>query len=185
MTLSPHNLEKSNTSDVAFKPQGLVLQHRLRPVVEQNKQTTTEPKTYDRPLKEILRPLNQALMNFPHRAQEFTVHSSRCTRRSMQRTQRTQLNLFAFLKIMFKLMDDNGDSYLVVQSKILLTECITRNRMCDPHFMPLHQSIVLRLRLLAKVNAYWKLTRTYIKIRSIVGTCQVMRYWHWRQFLDS
>jgi len=39
--------------------------------------------------------------------------------------------------------------------KALVAECVKRNRMGDPHFSPLHQSLELRLRGLVG-PVYWK-----------------------------
>merc|ERR1712137_1380266 len=59
-----------------------------------------------------------------------------------------------------------GKNYkLKLQAKALVSECIKRNKMGDPHFMPLQETIEMRLNGLVG-STYWNQAKKYMVIYS-------------------
>ncbi|CAB9504716.1 expressed unknown protein [Seminavis robusta] len=59
-----------------------------------------------------------------------------------------------FVRVLIKCIEQSNNYKLTMQTKALVAECVKRNRMGDPHFTPLQDSMALRLRGLVGPQ-YW------------------------------
>ena len=64
-------------------------------------------------------------------------------------------DLLLLVHVLIKCLEESQSYKLKLQAKALVSECIKRNRMGDPHFSPLQESLETRLRGLVG-PVYWK-----------------------------
>lgn len=97
-------------------------------------------------------------------------NQQRLRRRSLQdlplplrkRACRTPKERFAaFVAILLMYLNGGRNYKLSIQAKALVAECCQRNRMGDPHFSPLQESLSERLFALVQ-KAHWDRARTYL-----------------------
>lgn len=74
-----------------------------------------------------------------------------------------QQKLIIFIKVMFKLMNQNGDNELVSVSKLILIDCKQNNRSKNDKTVPLYNAIVSSLRSIPRIEMYWQATIEFFR----------------------
>jgi hypothetical protein len=77
------------------------------------------------------------------------------------RNPRQRRDFLLFVRVLIKCIEQSRNYKLTLQTKALVAECVKRNRMGDPHFSPLQDSMEIRLRGLVGPN-YWHQAKDYI-----------------------
>jgi hypothetical protein len=77
------------------------------------------------------------------------------------RSPRQRRDFLLFVRVLIKCIEQSRNYKLTLQTKALVAECVKRNRMGDPHFSPLQDSMEIRLRGLVGPN-YWHQAKDYI-----------------------
>jgi hypothetical protein len=77
-----------------------------------------------------------------------------------QREQRIKFLLF--VKVLFKRLRDSRDVYLLARAQLLVKAVTRRNKMGDPNFHPLLESMERRLRELVG-ELHWRQTHAYMR----------------------
>ena len=71
-------------------------------------------------------------------------------------------DLLLFVHALIKCLDGTQSYKLRLQTKALVAECVKRNRMGDPNFSPLRESLEVRLRGLVG-PIYWRQAQEYMR----------------------
>jgi hypothetical protein len=66
-----------------------------------------------------------------------------------------------FMKVMFNFLQQHEEHASLRRAKNIVNECTKRNRMGDENYMPLQESVTVRLRSVVG-ELYWNLTRDYL-----------------------
>lgn len=74
---------------------------------------------------------------------------------------RRRRNFLLFVRVLIKCIEKSNNYKLTLQTKAIVSECVKRNRMGDPHFSPLQESIELRLRGMVGPT-YWNQANDYV-----------------------
>ena len=77
------------------------------------------------------------------------------------RRSRQRRDFLLFVRVLIKCIEQSHNYKLTLQTKALVAECVKRNRMGDPHFSPLQDSMEIRLRGLVGQD-YWHQAKDYI-----------------------
>ena len=89
-------------------------------------------------------------------ARPNTSPSSVESRRTIHRR-----HFLLFVRVLIKCIEQSQNYKLKLQAKAMVSECVKRNRMGDPHFSPLQESLELRLRGLVGPD-YWNQAKDYM-----------------------
>ena len=77
------------------------------------------------------------------------------------REKQRRRDLLLFVRILIKCIEMSQNTKLCMQTKAMVSECVKRNRMGDPHFSPLQENLEMRLRALVGPD-YWNLAKDYV-----------------------
>lgn len=79
-----------------------------------------------------------------------------------EETGTSRRDLLLFVHALVKCLDRTNNYKLRLQTKALVVECVKRNRMGDPNFSPLQESLALRLRGLVG-PVYWRQAQDFVR----------------------
>jgi hypothetical protein len=65
-------------------------------------------------------------------------------------------HFLVFIKILFKVLDQANEVATRNRARQIVTECTRKNRMGDPHFVPLMEAVEKRLQLFVRPAQWWR-----------------------------